>query len=918
MREQVSTSLHWTGDWPWYVSLGVAAALALTAFFLYRRDARSGFLSLLLPGLRATVVFLIVLMLSGPVLHHRKVIGELARLIVCLDGSDSMQLTDTAMDAGRKIAIARRLGLLENVDASLDLPTASERLADARGIAATLAAVDASAVGDLVQKARDDFAARVAEADGLFAKAAVDNDALVRFRTELATPVASLAKGEMKSADDRTRVSGEIIRLGDLAGRWARDLSDLFQKQLDQNPASAPLKAALAKVDAMPRWQRVQALLLEGKPEQRILAELAKKHDVQVVLLENGVVKPLWQPGRENAVPPTTLPDVAGEVTNLTSGLEFAARDENRTEKGAVVMISDGQHNAGDAPLEAARLLAGRKMPVYTVGFGSQVPPRDLAVVRTIVPDAVFFEDRVRGEIVLKEEVPAGQTFTVAVKDGDKVVWEKQLVTEGRAMRRVPFEFSVKELAEARQKLTGENAGYEVLGAPIELRTVVSGLEGDREASNNEGPVRFRAVTQKRRILIVDGRPRWETRYLRNLFERDEKWEVNSVVAGATTDAGVIRGDKPGTFPNDPKLLEAYDLVIFGEVPKSVLRDEELKWLADFVGKRGGAMLFIDGARGALREYGGTPLGPLFPVEWPAGVGALRGGVKSLALSERAASLGAFALSADLGGNAETWGKLPTPHWLSGAQPLPGAETLIDADTGGGKVAAAVMRPFGAGRVYYQGFDDSWRWRYEVGDLYHVKFWNQLASFVAESPFAARDKYVQVDAGQLTYQPGEQADLRVRLRDVSGKPVTDAAVSAVLYRDGTKVATMALNPDEGGLYRGKTAALEPGNYEMAVESAAVPEGQLKARTQFKVTARESLERTLLSLNEDMLRQLSVASGGEYFREEQADGLLAKLAPLSAGNVQVTDTRLNESWWWFGVVIALLTLEWIIRKRAGML
>src|SRR6478735_3349607 len=86
---------------------------------------------------------------------------------------------------------------------------------------------------------------------------------------------------------------------------------------------------------------------------------------------------------------------------------------------------------------------------------------------------------------------------------------------------------------------------------------------------------------------------------------------------------------------------------------------------------------------------------------------------------------------------------------------LAGAETLIEGDTGNGKVAAAVMRPFGAGRVYYQGFDDSWRWRYEVADLYHVKFWNQLASFVAEPPFAARDKFVSLDAGAITYQPGD-------------------------------------------------------------------------------------------------------------------------------------------------------------------
>jgi hypothetical protein len=228
------------------------------------------------------------------------------------------------------------------------------------------------------------------------------------------------------------------------------------------------------------------------------------------------------------------------------------------------------------------------------------------------------------------------------------------------------------------------------------------------------------------------------------------------------------------------------------------------------------------------------------------------------------------------------------------------------------------MRPFGAGRVYYQAFDDSWRWRYEVADTYHVKFWNQLASFVAEPPFAARDKFAQVDAGQLTYQPGESAALRVRLRDGEGKPVTDAAVQAVLFRNGTKVATIEMLPDPGGLYRGKTVALEPGDYEMAIDTAAVPEGQLKARTQFKVAPRENMERTMLSLNEDLLRRISVASGGEYFREERADEVIAKLAPLSSGTIIEGETVLWQSWPWFGIIVGLLTIEWIIRKRAGLL
>ncbi len=915
-RESVTTTLRWAGDWPWGAGVAAAIVLGAIAIVLYRRDvAGTGrWLRFLLPLLRGLAVVLIVLMLSGPVLHHRSVVGTLARLIVCIDASESMQLTDSAMESGRKISIARRLGLLDGNQASLDLPTASEKLADARGLVAGLAALEAPD-STVIQKLRTDFAARIGEAEAAFAKTGRDNEILNRLREELVKPANELAGRKLDAVDDRTRTAADLSKLGDAAGRWSRDVSDLFQRQLDSDPALAPLKAALAKFDGMPRWQRLQGMLMEGKLEQRILETLAHQHDVQVVLMENGDVKSFWQPGNIDAAKtPTALPKPEGQSTNLTSGLKFAVGDESKAERGAVIVFSDGQHNSGEGPLDTARILAGRKMPVYTVGIGSQMPPRDLAVIAATLPEAVFFEDRLRGEVMLREEVASGLPFTLTVKDGNKVVWEKQLVTEGKALRKVPFEFAIKDIADA--KLKQQTQGYETLGAAMELTASVSGLEGDREVANNSIPLRFRAVTQKRRILILDGRPRWETRYLKNLFERDEKWDVNTVIAGSSNEPGFIRGDKPGTFPNEQKLLDAYDLVIFGEVPKQHLKDDEQRWLADFVGKRGAAMLIIDGARGVLREYRDTPLAALFPVE-STGEG-IRSGIVSLRTTERAQGVGAFSMTTDLATNSDTWQKLPAPHYLASIKALPGAEVYLEADMGAIKVPAAVLRPFGAGRVYYHSFDDSWRWRYEVADQYHVKFWNQLASFVAEPPFAARDKFVALDAGQLTYNPGDNAAFRVRLRDGEGKPVTDAAVFAVLFRDGQKVATISLSPDEGGLYRGKSAGLEPGNYEMAVESAVVPDGQLKARTQFKVAARESAEKTLLSVNEELLRQISVASGGQYYREEQCDALVASLKGLSDGRIEERDSVLWQDWPWFAAIVGLLTTEWILRKRAGML
>ena len=922
MTERVETTLRWVGDWPWWLGVPAALVLGLAAWLLYRRDLRAMplWLRALLPALRALAVVMIVLMLSGPVLHHRKTIGELAKLWVLVDSSASMNLSDSSMELGRKVLILQRLGVLAPDAVKLDLPKAAEALASAQAAAQRALAIpgiDEAQWKNVI----GEFEKNVTTAAGAITTAANDGDRVDRFRRELLDPAKELSQRTLRQIDDRTRAVQDLAKLGEGARRWQSELQERFTASLAALSAGdSPLRAAISKFDAMPRWQRVQAMLLEAG-EPKLLGKLAQTYDVELLVADGLDAKAVWQPTAKTSALPASLPKPAAGTTDLNGALRSGIGGQEKELRGAVVLISDGQHNEGESPVEFAKLLAGRQTPVYAVGIGSQIRPRDLAVISVTGPGSVFFEDRVRGEIVLKDDVPVGQAFTVAIKDGEKTVWEAKLLSENKPVRRVPFEFDVKPVAEPRMKAAAsENSGAESSGFPLELRVVIAPLDGERELANNEGTLRLRAVTQKRKILIVDGRPRWESRYLRNMFERDEQWEVSTVIAGSKPgDAGLPRGEKVDQLPPDRERLEAFDLIIFGEVPRALWKGDELQWLRDFAERRGGAIVFIDGPRGRFAEYKDTPLAPLFPVDF-VDAAPIREGIQRLALTERAVTLSPFMLAPEREQNGETWSKLPAPHWLSGARPLAGAEVLLEAEVKGQRVPAAVVRTFGAGTVFYHAFDDSWRWRYEVADQWNVKYWNQLANWVAELPFAVRDKFVSLDAGAITYEPGASADLRVRLRDGEGKPVSNATVDAVLSREGKKVATIRLAADENGsgLFRGKTAALQPGDYEVAVESAAIPESQLKARTQFKVEPRETGELVQLSLNEDLLRQVSAASGGQYLREENIDQLPTLLAPMSQGKVEEADTVLWQSWWWFVPLIGLLATEWLLRKRAGML
>ena len=65
----------------------------------------------------------------------------------------------------------------------------------------------------------------------------------------------------------------------------------------------------------------------------------------------------------------------------------------------------------------------------------------------------------------------------------------------------------------------------------LPLSVSIDPIDGQYDAGNNRLDFRLAANLRQRRLLIVDSRPRWETRYLRNLFDRDPTWQVETVLA---------------------------------------------------------------------------------------------------------------------------------------------------------------------------------------------------------------------------------------------------------------------------------------------------------------------------------------------------------------------------------------------------
>ncbi|MFV1965867.1 MAG: hypothetical protein ACC628_10620 [Pirellulaceae bacterium] len=811
------TSIRFVGDVPLWAGMLLALLAGLGAWWYYRRESRDlpGRLRWLLPLLRAMVFFLAVMTMTGPVLHHRQIIGQLGRVVVFVDTSQSMGVTDKQMPTARKLLVAQQQDWL---------PTGQ---------------VDGS------------------------------------------QPAAS------------------------------------------NNPA---IPSAISLFDDMSRWRRAENNLLNDS--SGILAELSQAHDVELIGLVGSKAVVLWD-SRSTPEPPVELGlEPSAPSTDLGSGIrgEWMARDVDREDseppsesspRTAVVLLSDGRHNSGVSPLQAARVLGGQSIPIYAIGYGCRREPPDLALLEVEHPDMVFQKDRIRGTVVLKDQMPPGQPFVLQIGHENEVLWQSQLTTQDVALRRVDFEFSVDSLVDQLRTRFDDEVRHHAL--PLALQISVAPLDGETETANNTLQMRFSAITQSYRLLLIDGRSRWETRYLRNVFQRDEQWHVDTILVGPTTDQATLpRGDEPDMFPTDKRKLFEYDLILFGEVPPGALADYELAWIRDFVERRGGGIVFIDGQRGQLRMLDDETFGPLLPVSWiPQEIHELPA---RLQLTDAGRNQSALMLKSSNLANERFWETLPPPHRITAVEAVPGTEVLAEAWVGNRALPVLVTRSFGAGRVLYFGFDETWRWRYKVADTYHQRFWNQVAKWVMQRPFAVSDEYVSLDSGPPSYDAGELANLRVRLKGPDGRPVSDATVDALLWKDGRMVSAVSLVSTESGngIYRGRTGPLAVGEYEVSVRAAGYANEALKARTQFVVVPPKSGELQQVACHVDLLRELASASGGAFLREEEIGELPELLRPLSSGHVVESDTLLWQSYWWFSTMIALLAVEWFLRKRAGLL
>jgi hypothetical protein len=220
--------------------------------------------------------------------------------------------------------------------------------------------------------------------------------------------------------------------------------------------------------------------------------------------------------------------------------------------------------------------------------------------------------------------------------------------------------------------------------------------------------------------------------------------------------------------------------------------------------------------------------------------------------------------------------------------------------------------------------DSTWRWWMRGHQAAHKRFWRQVVLWlVRRDDLEQDDVWIKMD--QRRFNPGARVTFTAGANTAAGDVIADAMVRAELIMPGE--TTEELRPArDGDHWIGSIESVdEPGDY--AIEITAESEGKLigRARGEFLVFDRD-IELSSPAADHDQLARLAGLTkdfGGRVVAPEQLPALLEELRdrpPEMEIEVQtkwqLADTT-PDAWLFFLCFVALLTAEWALRKKWGL-
>jgi hypothetical protein len=191
-------------------------------------------------------------------------------------------------------------------------------------------------------------------------------------------------------------------------------------------------------------------------------------------------------------------------------------------------------------------------------------------------------------------------------------------------------------------------------------------------------------------------------------------------------------------------------------------------------------------------------------------------------------------------------------------------------------------------------------------------FWHSAIRWLATRE---EEDLFRISTGKDIFTSGETVSFTARLYDKTYRPLSGAMVR-IEIKGPEGALPMNLSPTGDEDYSATARFNREGNYKYE-GIASFGKDSLFTKGQFTV---ETFNPEFLNsrMRPDILRNLANSSGGKFYFPSDFAQFFRDYAPQPIDFVEKKELKIFPRWITLIILLGLLSIEWIIRKRKGML
>ncbi len=584
----------------------------------------------------------------------------------------------------------------------------------------------------------------------------------------------------------------------------------------------------------------------------------------------------------------------SGEVTDIAAALNSLKDDTKNENLQAVVLISDGNYNQGKNPVYLAEDL---NVPVYTIGIGDTSEQRDVLIAKVQTNNIAYAQTRIPVDVTVKWSGCSGENAEVVLSEGKNIIDKKTInLSSGGAETRIRMFYEAQE--EGTKKITVN----------------VSNISGELTEKNNYKSVFIKVLKSKLKVLILGGAPSADVTAINQALSEDQHIEYLSFTQ-----------KKLGEFYTDGRehtfsqsRLDSADCIVMINFPTGATSNEIVGQIKKTIGDQRKSFFFIGG-----KEVDYTKLRSIeeyLPFSWTN----VNSNELFVFASIHEKNKNHPLLNIETAATYEGWNQLP-PVFKTQTQFRSKIESdiLATVKIQNIQIDEPLILTRNINRYKSAAITGYGLWRWLLLAQGNASTERLYASFLTNTvkwlTTKEDEKKVRVVPVKEVFTTTDPIEFTAQVYDDQYRQLDDAEVNVSIEqeKDRTKIILESVG---NGRYEGAITNLSEGDYVYSAN--ALTKGRVVGEDKGKFSVgKMNIEYLDTKLNKQLLEQVAFKTGGMYADIENVDKIIKSLSSKKYEPQEITTITKVQIWNWEYIallIVLLLSIEWFIRKRNGML